>query len=129
MEQTLDDGDDDEDPVGSSSAGGVLTTKHEVVEADITVPEIDEVAPEEQLEKVGEVMSIIGQLAIVRGLPSEQLNRAAQTALDSETLLVFDDRKVMGYVRAFLSDSLNCVELISDRYTKPLGQLRSPSIR
>ncbi|KAH6917052.1 Gar1/Naf1 RNA binding region-domain-containing protein [Coprinopsis sp. MPI-PUGE-AT-0042] len=98
LDQAFDDGDDDEDPVGSTSAGGVLTTKHEVVEADITIPEIDEVAPEEQLEKVGEVMSIIDQIAIVRGLPSEQLNRAAQTALDSETLLVFDDRKVMGYI-------------------------------
>ncbi|RXW22690.1 hypothetical protein EST38_g3166 [Candolleomyces aberdarensis] len=67
-------------------------------EADITVPDIDKVAPDEHLEKVGEIMSIIGQVVIVRGLASHNIARGSQRALDSDTLLVFDDRTVMGYI-------------------------------
>ena len=91
--------DDDEDPVPVAASGTYFQTKHEVQEAEITVPEVDQLEAHEVLEKVGEVMNIVDHLAIVRGLPSEILNRGSDRALDADTLLVFDDRKVMGYVR------------------------------
>ncbi|KAF8971696.1 Gar1/Naf1 RNA binding region-domain-containing protein [Flammula alnicola] len=71
-----------------------FTTKHELLEAEIAVPDVD--------EKVGEVMNIVDRLAIVRGLPADSDSgypvRGSDRALDSDTLLVFDDRKVMGYI-------------------------------
>lgn len=91
--------DEDEDPLPVPS-GNYFTTKNELVESNITVPEVDEVGPDEILEKVGEVMAIVDQVAIIRGLPSEYLNRASERALDSDTLLLFEDRKVLGYVRS-----------------------------
>ena len=62
------------------------------------IPEISEVDLHERLEKVGEVMSIMDRVVIVKGLPSSIANRGSETALDSDTLLVFEDRKVLGYV-------------------------------
>jgi H/ACA ribonucleoprotein complex non-core subunit NAF1 len=90
--------DDDEDPIQMPS-NSYLTTKNEIVEEDVAVPELEHVGTDEVLEKVGEIMTIVDQVVIVRGLPSEYLSRASERALDSDTLLVFDDRKVMGYVR------------------------------
>ncbi|CAA7264796.1 unnamed protein product [Cyclocybe aegerita] len=90
--------DDDEDPVPAPTSGTYFQTKHEIAEADITIPEVDEVGEHEVLEKVGEVMNIIDRVAIVRGLPSQIANRGSDRALDSDTLLVFNDRKVMGYI-------------------------------
>ncbi|KJA28521.1 hypothetical protein HYPSUDRAFT_197370 [Hypholoma sublateritium FD-334 SS-4] len=91
--------DDDEDPMPAAGPNTYFTTKHEVIEADIPIPEVDEVGSDEVLEKVGEVMNIVDRLAIVVGLPVDfTTGRRADQALDSETLLVFDDRKVMGYI-------------------------------
>jgi H/ACA ribonucleoprotein complex non-core subunit NAF1 len=103
------DGDDDEEEDGGPNAGTGphLHTKHEIVEADIAVPDIDKVGPDEHLEKVGDIMSIIGQVVIVRGLQSNNMARGSQRALDSDTLLVFNDRTVMGYVRDFLRFSIS----------------------
>ncbi|KAF9015704.1 Gar1/Naf1 RNA binding region-domain-containing protein [Cyathus striatus] len=66
--------DDDEDPVPSSGPATYLHTKNEVVDEKITVPEVE------------------------RGIQSQVANRGLDRALDSDTLLVFDDRKVMGYI-------------------------------
>ena len=63
------------------------------------VPDVSEVGPHEQLERVGEVMNIIDKVVIVKGIPSDIANRGSERALDSDTLLVFEDRKVLGYVR------------------------------
>lgn len=97
--------DDDEDPVPPAGANTYFTTKHEVLEAEIPIPEVDEVGSDEVLEKVGEVMNIVDRLVIVRGLPADSHPgypaRGSDRALDSDTLLVFDDRKVMGYVRLY----------------------------
>ena len=71
-----------------------------MVEYDVAVPDITEVGPEESLEKVGEVMSIVDKVVIVKGSASEIATRASERALDSDTLLVFEDRKVLGFVRA-----------------------------
>uniref|UniRef100_A0A8H8CR31 H/ACA ribonucleoprotein complex non-core subunit NAF1 n=1 Tax=Psilocybe cubensis TaxID=181762 RepID=A0A8H8CR31_PSICU len=95
----VEDIDDDEGgAVPGTSSTTYFQTKHEIAEAEITIPDVDEVGPDEVLEKVGEVMNTLDKVAIVRGLPSEQLNRASERALDSDTLLVFEDRKVMGYI-------------------------------
>jgi len=97
--------DEDENPLPSTS--GYYTTKHEVpeTEAPITVPDVTEVGAEEVLEKVGEVMNVVEltKSVIVRGLPTDDptMTRASDKALDSDTLLVFEDRKVLGYVRVF----------------------------
>jgi H/ACA ribonucleoprotein complex non-core subunit NAF1 len=74
------------------------STQTELTEVDITVPRIDEVGTEEKLKKLRQVMTNVDRFAIVRGLPSEHLNRAMEPALDSDTLLVFEDGKVMGCV-------------------------------
>lgn len=75
------------------------TTPHEIVEGEITIPDIEEVGPDEVMDKIGEIMSILDNLVIVKGLPSSSLDRA----LDTDTLLVLDDRKVLGFVSDMLS--------------------------
>jgi H/ACA ribonucleoprotein complex non-core subunit NAF1 len=55
------------------------------------------VGPDEVLEKVGEVMSVVGNVVIVKGRAAT--SGGSERALDSDTLLVFEDRKVLGYVR------------------------------
>lgn len=75
-------------------------TKNEIPETNIVVPDIDEVGSEEQLERVGEVMSIMDKVVIVKGAPLEGASRISDLALDCDTLLVFEDRKVLGYVRS-----------------------------
>lgn len=105
---------EDEDSVGAPTTGAAacFTTINEITDVDINIPHIEEVGPEEPLEKVGEVMIIVGSVAIVCGLPSEHLNHASERALDSDTLLVFEDRKVMGYVRVYFSSSESSFFLI-----------------
>ena len=94
------DGDEhsDEDQGVASPKGTYFQTKNELLENEIVVPDIQHVEPEEHLEKVGEIISVVGNLAIVKGAPSDVPNRGAERALDSNTLLVFEDRSVMGYV-------------------------------
>ncbi|TFK19963.1 NAF1-domain-containing protein [Coprinopsis marcescibilis] len=96
-EELLDDL-DDEDAAPTANAAAAVHTKHEIVDADVTIPEVDEVGVEEPLRKAGEIISVMERIAIVRGLSSEVANQGSQYALDSETLLVFDDRKVLGYI-------------------------------
>ena len=89
---------DDEDDEGGGS-GGRLATTHEVLNEDITIPEIVEVDQDETLERVGEILSILqDKIVIVKGLISQVVGRAPDRVLDTETLLVFEDRKVLGYV-------------------------------
>ncbi|KAF7347568.1 ACT-7 domain-containing protein [Mycena venus] len=93
----LDAEDDDESGVAAPAAT-YFQTKNEVVEADIVVPDIEEVSADETLERVGEVMSIIDKTVIVKGAPADAFTRASDQALDCDTLLVFEDRKVLGYI-------------------------------
>lgn len=58
------------------------------------------------LEKVGEVLNIVDNTVIIKGVPSGALERGFDRALDSDTLLVFDDRKVLGYVSLAKKSSL-----------------------
>ncbi|KAG8219554.1 hypothetical protein J3R82DRAFT_505 [Butyriboletus roseoflavus] len=80
------------------AAAAYLQTKNEIVDATIMVPTISEVEPCDTLEKVGEIMSIVGNIVIVRGLPVNHVNSLSKRALDAESLLVFEDRKVFGYI-------------------------------
>ena len=92
-------GDDDEDGAAGAAGPDSNKTKNEVTEVKVTIPDIEEVGPDEGLEKVGEVMSIMDKVVIIKGLSSGKQTKASERALDSDTLLVFDDRKVLGYVR------------------------------
>ena len=115
----LQDQDDDEDPVPkNASSGTYFQTKHEVAETDVVIPKVDRIDQDEVLEKVGEVMNIVDRVVIIKGNPSHMLNRGSDRALDSDTLLVFDDRTVMGYVRPFLL-SLSLVSVPSLSHTIP----------
>ncbi|KAF9454202.1 NAF1-domain-containing protein [Macrolepiota fuliginosa MF-IS2] len=87
---------DDEDPVSTTNT--YPQTKNEVVDAAVTIPDLEQVEADEQLEKVGEIMSIVDNVVIIKGLASGYANRGSASALDSDTLLVFGDRKVMGYI-------------------------------
>lgn len=91
--------DEDEEDGGNVSVNQILRTKNELSETKVVMPDITEVDSEEALEKIGEIMSVVGDTVIVKGLASEIEDRASEIALDSESLLVFDDRRVLGYVR------------------------------
>ena len=94
----ISDDEDDENGAGPSSKGSALRTKNEIQDPDVVVPDITEVDASEPLEKIGTVMNIIDNVVIVKGLPSSVENKASEKALDSDSLLVFGDRKVLGYV-------------------------------
>lgn len=91
--------DEDEEDGRNVSVNQILRTKNELSETKVVMPDITEVDSEEALEKIGEIMSVVGDTVIVKGLASEIEDRASEIALDSESLLVFDDRRVLGYVR------------------------------
>ena len=44
------------------------------------------------------MMNIVENVVIVKGDPSAVSDRASERALDSDSILVFEDRKVLGYV-------------------------------
>ncbi|KAJ7754937.1 NAF1-domain-containing protein [Mycena maculata] len=92
------DADDDGDSGVVTSVATYVQTRNEVVETDIVIPDIDEVGPDEILERVGEIMSIMDKIVIVKGAPRDVASRASDHALDCDTLLVFEDRKVLGYI-------------------------------
>lgn len=98
-QRPADDVEDEES--GATAAATYLQTRNEILDANIVVPTISEVEPCETLEKVGEIVSIVGNIVIVRGLPLDHVNPLSKRALDAESLLVFEDRKVFGYVSYF----------------------------
>ncbi|KAH9059123.1 NAF1-domain-containing protein [Lactarius vividus] len=99
--RVVDEDDEDDEEGGAVAAAVALRTKNELPEPDIMIPPIAQVEPDEQLEKVGEIMNIVNNVVVVKGEASST-HRASEHALDSETLLVYEDRKVLGYVSAAL---------------------------
>jgi H/ACA ribonucleoprotein complex non-core subunit NAF1 len=92
---------DDEDDEGGGSGGRPMTV-HEVLNEEVVIPNIAEVDPNETLERVGEVLSVLqDKIVIVKGLASQIAGHASERVLDTDTLLVFEDRKVLGYVSPF----------------------------
>jgi H/ACA ribonucleoprotein complex non-core subunit NAF1 len=73
-------------------------TKNEVEEMDGTEPDIQEVGADEILQRIGEIFNIVGKSIIIKALPPSASPWSPSQTLDSETLVVFDDRKVVGYV-------------------------------
>ncbi|TDL20976.1 NAF1-domain-containing protein [Rickenella mellea] len=96
----LDDGEDDEAVGSVVTSSAQVRTQNELPDPAmaVVVPDIIEVDPDEILERVGEIMSIVGNSVIVKGLPSQIVDRGNERALDTDSLLVFEDRKVLGYV-------------------------------
>lgn len=91
---------DDEESGPSVTTTTYFPTKNELTDIEITMPAVDEVGPDEVLEKVGEIISIVDNAVIVKGIATGFAGRVSEKALDSDTLLVFEDRTVLGYVRA-----------------------------
>jgi hypothetical protein len=60
------------------------------------VPSESYVGWDEELEHIGEIMNISDRSVIVRGVASA--SAANVKTLDAGSLLVFDDRRVLGYV-------------------------------
>jgi H/ACA ribonucleoprotein complex non-core subunit NAF1 len=83
---------DDED-VPAGSVIQYSGTKNEIMLPEVQSPELTQVPPDDVLEQMGEVMTIIDSVVVVRGHTSG-FNRV----LDTDSLLVFDDRKVLGLV-------------------------------
>lgn len=90
---------EDDDEAAAVVSPDQMRTKNEVADVPVVIPDVEQVGEHETLEKVGQVLSIVDKVVIVEGLPPQkQGGMSADRALDSDTLLVFEDRKVLGYV-------------------------------
>ncbi|KAJ3772433.1 NAF1-domain-containing protein [Lentinula raphanica] len=118
---------DEEDPGPSAVTASYYKTKNEVADVDITVPDIEAVGAEEQLELVGRIMNIIDNVVIIEGLQTELARGASDRALDADTLLVFEDRKVLGYIFETFGPTtqpMYQVKFNSTRYPMDLEKVR-----
>jgi H/ACA ribonucleoprotein complex non-core subunit NAF1 len=93
-----DDEDEDEQQPRTSV---IITTKNEVLNPTISVPEIIEVDTSEHIELLGEIQSIIDSVVIIRGLSPLGTSGTVERVLDADSLLVFEDRKVLGCVSSY----------------------------
>lgn len=101
-----DDGDDESDNEGPKKQNPTsqVATKNEILNPEVKLPAISEVDPSEILELAGEISSVVDSVVIVRGLERhERQPEAADRVLDTDSLLVFDDRKVLGLVSSLSS--------------------------
>jgi hypothetical protein len=117
---------DCEDDEGGDSRGRTVTV-NEVINEEVTIPDIAEVDPEETLERVGEILSVLqDRIVIVKGLASQISGQAPDRVLDIDTLLVYEDHKVLGYVSfVFICSVLLRFVLTSSlrhRFTRPSDQ-------
>lgn len=113
---------EDEDSGPAATTGTYFQTKNEVPEVEPDIPTVEEVGPDELLEHVGEIMSVVGNTVIIKGLAAGLAGRASERALDSDTLLVFEDRKVLGFVGGPFCSScliLTCFSLRSMKRLVP----------
>ncbi|KAF8713772.1 Gar1/Naf1 RNA binding region, partial [Rhizoctonia solani] len=86
------DAEDDEDGP-SGSIAQYAGTKNEVLLPEVKTPELTVVPPEDILELIGEVMTIIDSVVVVKGYAS-----GVDRVLDTDSLLAFEDRNVFGVV-------------------------------
>ncbi|KAG8847527.1 hypothetical protein FRB96_001574 [Tulasnella sp. 330] len=82
--------DDGEGP----SISGPLKTANEILVPEVEMPSIELVDEGDMLEFLGEVMSIIDSVVVVKG----SSGNAGEKVLDTGSLLAWDDRKVLGMV-------------------------------
>lgn len=87
------DGDDEDEPKPTPTS---FNTKNQI-EPEVKPPPVSMVEEDERLELVGEVMSVVNSVVIVKAHQGGD-NRV----LDTDSLLVFDDRKVLGLVSDYM---------------------------
>jgi len=78
-------------------AGEIPATVHEILAPQVTLPSITSVEPSETIELIGEMLSIVDSVVVVKSYEHGQYK-----VLDTDSLLVLEDRKVLGLVRRAL---------------------------
>jgi H/ACA ribonucleoprotein complex non-core subunit NAF1 len=78
-----------------------FNTKNEIIPIP-KLPTIAKVEDDEELEPVGEVMSIVGTVVIVKAYQD-----GSNRVLDTDSMLVFEDRKVLGLVSNTILNSVS----------------------
>ncbi|KAF8600818.1 NAF1-domain-containing protein [Ceratobasidium sp. AG-I] len=91
--RTTDSDVEDEDDAPSGSSKQYAGTKNEILVPEVEVPDITEVPADDVLEQIGEIMTIIDSVIVVKGNTT-----GVHCVLDTDSLLVFEDRKVLGKV-------------------------------
>ncbi|KAL5640388.1 hypothetical protein ACGC1H_007595 [Rhizoctonia solani] len=84
---------EDDEGAPSGSITQYAGTKNEVVLPEVKSPELAVVPPEEVIELIGEVMTVIDSVVVIKGYTS-----GVDRVLDTDSLLVFEDRNVFGVV-------------------------------
>ncbi|KZO96426.1 NAF1-domain-containing protein [Calocera viscosa TUFC12733] len=103
---------DDVDEEGGAPADpATFASKNEIFAPDVNIPDFDEIGPDDKIENIGEVMNIVDSVVVVKGRMNAQYQ-----VIDTGSLLVFEDRKVLGYV----FETFGAV-------TQPLYSVRFPS--
>ncbi|EPQ60456.1 NAF1-domain-containing protein [Gloeophyllum trabeum ATCC 11539] len=91
-------GEEDDDFRDSGGVNAVVKTEHELTDYNVTIPDISEVNADEKLDAAGQIINISDNIVIVQGAAADGVARAHERVLDSDTLLVFEDRRVLGYI-------------------------------
>ncbi|KAG8791053.1 hypothetical protein FRC16_000616 [Serendipita sp. 398] len=91
IEMTEEAGVDSSDDEGPKARG--LTTVHEITAPQIVMPSIKEVPHEEPITLIGEIKSVIDNVVVVKSK-----EHGMQRVLDTDSLLVLEDRRVLGFV-------------------------------
>ncbi|CUA72905.1 H/ACA ribonucleoprotein complex non-core subunit NAF1 [Rhizoctonia solani] len=91
--QVPNDSDIEDDEVPSGSIAQYAGTKNEVLLPQVKAPELAVIPPEETLELIGEVMTVLDSVVVIKGYTS-----SVDRVLDTDSLLVFEDRNVFGVV-------------------------------
>ncbi|KAG9024712.1 hypothetical protein FRB95_011151 [Tulasnella sp. JGI-2019a] len=86
--------DDDNDNGEGPSTSGPLKTANEIVSPEIEMPTIEYLDEGDVLEHLGEVMSIIDSVVVIKG----SSGAAGEKVLDTGSLLAWEDRKVLGMI-------------------------------
>ena len=93
----ISEGDSDNDSAvnrKTRKTGEIPATVHEILAPQVTLPSITSVEPSETIELIGEVLSIIDSVVVVKSYEHGQYK-----VLDTDSLFVLEDRKVLGLVR------------------------------
>ena len=119
----ISEGDSDNDSTSNRKkrdAGGIPATVHEILAPQVAMPSITSVEPSEIIELIGEVLSIVDSVVVVKSYEHGQYK-----VLDTDSLFVLDDRKVLGLVRPaphLLVKSFGVISMCSCfRSSKPLA--------
>jgi H/ACA ribonucleoprotein complex non-core subunit NAF1 len=94
---------DDLDLPSGTQPLAMFATVHEIIAPQVTMPSITEVPEDEPIVLIGEVMSIVDSVVVVKSMST-----GTQRVLDTDSLLVLENRKVLGLVSAIL--------LVEDRF-------------